>query len=139
MPEVRVPLKDKGMQPTTEWPRQPGYYWRRVDEPSIYVTDWHVIDRYRKQIISQHVEHAREITLCGKRGRIVACSVGEIMSEIGQSLAAGYDFGGCYFDTDEKERVFSLRSLDDGTDVSEIAKSFGGGGHEHAAGFKIPI
>jgi nanoRNase/pAp phosphatase (c-di-AMP/oligoRNAs hydrolase) len=30
----------------------------------------------------------------------------------------------------------SLRSRDDGPDVSEIAKRFGGGGHEHAAGFR---
>lgn len=30
----------------------------------------------------------------------------------------------------------SLRSRDDGPDVSEIAKEFGGGGHEHAAGFR---
>lgn len=31
----------------------------------------------------------------------------------------------------------SLRSRDEGPDVSEIAERFGGGGHENAAGFKI--
>ena len=31
----------------------------------------------------------------------------------------------------------SLRSRDDGPDVSAIAREFGGGGHEHAAGFRL--
>lgn len=33
---------------------------------------------------------------------------------------------------------FSLRSTDDRTDVSSIAKSFGGGGHRNAAGYNAP-
>jgi nanoRNase/pAp phosphatase (c-di-AMP/oligoRNAs hydrolase) len=34
--------------------------------------------------------------------------------------------------------IFSLRSTEEGLDVSEIAKLYGGGGHKHAAGFKVP-
>lgn len=34
-------------------------------------------------------------------------------------------------------RTFSLRSRPGGTDVSEIAKLYGGGGHRHAAGFRL--
>lgn len=34
---------------------------------------------------------------------------------------------------------YSLRSKDDGMDVSEIAKKYGGGGHKHAAGFTVPL
>ena len=30
-----------------------------------------------------------------------------------------------------------LRSTDDGLDVSEIAKQYGGGGHRNAAGFRM--
>lgn len=33
--------------------------------------------------------------------------------------------------------MFSLRSADDKVDVGAIAKSFGGGGHAHAAGFSM--
>jgi len=33
--------------------------------------------------------------------------------------------------------VFSLRSTDEGMDVSEIAKQYGGGGHAHASGFRL--
>jgi oligoribonuclease NrnB/cAMP/cGMP phosphodiesterase (DHH superfamily) len=49
----------------------------------------------------------------------------------------GEVFAACYWDTPEG-RVFSLRSCEDGIDVSEIAKRYGGGGHRHAAGFKLP-
>lgn len=49
-------------------------------------------------------------------------------------------FAACYWDTPDG-RVFSLRSDDKqgGADVSEIAKSYGGGGHKNAAGFTMPI
>ena len=43
-----------------------------------------------------------------------------------------------YFDLPEGKRVYSLRSRN-GTDVdvSEIARTHGGGGHKHAAGFSV--
>lgn len=34
--------------------------------------------------------------------------------------------------------MFGLRATDDGLDVSEVAKQYGGGGHAKAAGFKVP-
>lgn len=57
-------------------------------------------------------------------------------SDAGHQLAQGEKFAACYWDTPEG-RVFSLRSTDDGMDVSEIAKQYGGGGHAHAAGFRL--
>lgn len=60
-----------------------------------------------------------------------------LTSDAGHLLAKGEPFAGCYWDTPEG-RVFSLRSQDDGLDVSEIAKQYGGGGHKHASGFRIP-
>ena len=46
--------------------------------------------------------------------------------------------GGCFWDT-VNYREFSLRSNkeDNGPDVGEIAFKLGGGGHKHAAGFKL--
>lgn len=35
-------------------------------------------------------------------------------------------------------RTYSLRSEDSREDVSEVAKTFGGGGHRNAAGFRVP-
>jgi oligoribonuclease NrnB/cAMP/cGMP phosphodiesterase (DHH superfamily) len=59
-------------------------------------------------------------------------------SDAGHKMAQGEHFAACYWDTPEG-RVFSLRSADDGMDVSEIAKQYGGGGHKHAAGFRIAL
>ncbi|OLU15359.1 phosphohydrolase [Pseudomonas sp. PA1(2017)] len=59
-------------------------------------------------------------------------------SEAGHVLAQGELFAACYSDT-PNGRVFSLRSLPEGLDVSEVAKQYGGGGHRNAAGFTVPF
>jgi oligoribonuclease NrnB/cAMP/cGMP phosphodiesterase (DHH superfamily) len=59
-------------------------------------------------------------------------------SEAGHIMAQGEKFAACYYDT-KTSRCFSLRSADDGLDVSLIAVQFGGGGHKHAAGFEVPL
>ena len=60
-----------------------------------------------------------------------------LTSDAGHLMAKGKPFAACYWDTPEG-RVFSLRSTDDGLDVSEIAKAYGGGGHRNASGFRVP-
>lgn len=60
-----------------------------------------------------------------------------LTSDAGHALAKGKPFAGCYWDTPDG-RVFSLRSTDEGLDVSEIAKQYGGGGHRNASGFRVP-
>lgn len=52
--------------------------------------------------------------------------------------AEGVFFAACYWDTLDG-RVFSLRSQDDGLDVSKIAAVYGGGGHKNASGFRVPF
>lgn len=59
-------------------------------------------------------------------------------SDAGHELAKDASFSATYFQT-ENHRKYSLRSSPDGMDVSIIAKCFGGGGHKHAAGFKIAL
>lgn len=58
------------------------------------------------------------------------------VSDAGHLLCKGEPFAGCYWDTPEG-RVFGLRSTDEGVDVSEIAKQYGGGGHRNASGFRV--
>lgn len=58
-------------------------------------------------------------------------------SDAGHLMAKGEKFSACYWDTADG-RVFGLRSEEGGFNVSEIAKQYGGGGHVHAAGFKVP-
>lgn len=60
-----------------------------------------------------------------------------LTSDAGNLMAKGEPFAACYWDT-PAGRVFSLRSTDEGLDVSEIAKSYGGGGHRNASGFQLP-
>lgn len=60
------------------------------------------------------------------------------MSEIGASLAKDCDFAMIwYYDHDDCNYKCSLRAFHDTVDVSEIAKSYGGGGHRKAAGFSL--
>lgn len=59
-------------------------------------------------------------------------------SEAAGELAKDRPFAACYFDG-PNGRNFSLRSTKHGLDVSKIAASYGGGGHEHAAGFRRPL
>jgi oligoribonuclease NrnB/cAMP/cGMP phosphodiesterase (DHH superfamily) len=59
-------------------------------------------------------------------------------SDAANLLAENEPFAACYYDRSDS-RVFSLRSREDGLDVSAIAKQYGGGGHLHASGFKISL
>lgn len=59
-----------------------------------------------------------------------------LVSDAAHKLAQGKPFAACYWDTPHG-RTFGLRSTNDGVDVSEIAKQYGGGGHAHASGFTV--
>lgn len=61
-----------------------------------------------------------------------------LTSDAGHLMAKGEPFAACYWDTPDG-RVFSLRSTDEGLDVSEIAQQYGGGGHRNASGFRLPL
>ena len=58
-------------------------------------------------------------------------------SDAAGTMAVGHPFAVCYYDTQDS-RVFSLRSTENGEDVSLIAQQYGGGGHKHASGFRVP-
>ncbi len=60
-----------------------------------------------------------------------------LASDVLHILSKGQPFAAGYFDTPEA-RLFELRSSEDGVDVSEVARQYGGGGHYHAAGFSMP-
>lgn len=93
--------------------------------------------RNERQIIDTHLKHAREIEMDGHK--ILAVNATVLFSEIAGELAQGRPFGACYFDNGHGVRVWSLRSREDGIDVSEVAKKRGGGGHRNAAGFQEAV
>lgn len=54
---------------------------------------------------------------------------------IGYILAKGYPFAILYWKTKENKYRVSLRSTDEGADVSKLAEKYGGGGTKNFAGF----
>jgi len=98
--------------------------------------------------------HNRQVELCIKTCyREIALNIGGIVyyrvpfvncppnltSDVGNKLAELHPFAMMYYDT-EDYRSISLRSSalnPNHKDVSLLAKEFNGGGHKHAAGFKV--
>ncbi|MGY6509052.1 DHHA1 domain-containing protein [Vibrio parahaemolyticus] len=97
------------------------------------------IDRAHKKNVQGLVEFASyRDTIAGFDVPVLNCNY-MFASDAGHELAKGEAFSATYYDTEEN-RKYSLRSSEDGgIDVSEIAAKFGGGGHRHAAGFKVPL
>lgn len=98
------------------------------------LTDGAAILRYEATVISKHVTQARRVTIGEYTVPIVNATV--LFSDIAGQLAISWPFAVAWFLRSDGKYQYSLRSAPDGVDVSEIAKTFGGGGHKHAAGFE---
>jgi len=57
-------------------------------------------------------------------------------SDAGHIMCEGHPFAAAYYVKSGKT-FFSLRSDENGIDVSKISEMFGGGGHKHASGFSL--
>lgn len=97
------------------------------------------ISRKQSKDIKEFLEHTKHELYIDKQV-VPAVNVPYTMgSDAASILALDAPFAAYYFDTGE-HRVFGLRSIaDTGTDVQAIAVKYGGGGHENAAGFKVPL
>lgn len=113
--------------------------WDNLMEMDVYSlrSDGEAIER-------KHFKDIREfITVAATRMEIAGHDVPALnapymwSSDAGHIMSKGEPFAACYWDTPDG-RVFSLRSAKDGLNVANIAKQFGGGGHKHAAGYRIP-
>jgi hypothetical protein len=92
---------------------------------------------YSKIVVKKVSEKAASRKFRGMNVLVVNSS--HWMSEIGASLSPKCDFAMIWYYCHETETTrVSLRSFHDAVDVSEIAKTFGGGGHKKAAGFELP-
>lgn len=104
------------------------------------VAEGRAIQRKHMKDVEAAVKTARTMYIGGFLVPVVNCSP-VYASDVGHVIGEGHPFAATYFDNGY-ERQFSLRSLPEamgGIDVSAIAKQYGGGGHKHAAGFKVPI
>jgi len=92
----------------------------------------------RKQAndVQRICDSKRVITINGVIGVVVNANY-MYASDIGDLYKDHWAFVATYSDGVDC-RIFSLRSgKEGGVDVAALAECFGGGGHEHAAGFKI--
>lgn len=98
---------------------------------------------YKRSIVRQIVNTRVSIHNFGgyKRVPIVNCDEylsKDIASHLFQQENGGYPLVVTYFD-DKQFRNFRLKSSISEIDVSHIAEQFGGGGHRHRSGFRIPL
>jgi len=93
-----------------------------------------VILRYQERLVERACLCAEEVELDGHRIPIVNAT--NLQSEIGSKLCEGKPFAATFSASIDGSLTYSLRSDENGLDVSEIAKKLGGGGHRRAAGFK---
>jgi oligoribonuclease NrnB/cAMP/cGMP phosphodiesterase (DHH superfamily) len=101
------------------------------------ISDGRIIDKYQKTLVKAYEKRKpRMATVAGHLVPYFPCT--HLVSEVGNIACKGYPFSCTYFDIYDR-RIFSLRSDENGLDVSKIAESFGGGGHEHAAGFSLAL
>lgn len=93
---------------------------------------------YSKTVISKIAKQAVPRKMNGKDILVVNSS--HWMSEIGAALSPRCDFAVIwYYDHETRQVKVSLRAHHEDSDVSEIAKRYGGGGHRKAAGFNLPM
>lgn len=96
------------------------------------------IERKHHKDVAELVRVTKRTMIIGGYAIPVANIPYTLTSDAGNLMAKGERFAACYWDT-PNGRVFSLRSTDDGMDVSAIAAQYGGGGHRSASGFQKPI
>lgn len=117
--------------------------WERLMylDPADLITEGNAIDRKHKKDVEEFLEsNVRWMTIAGHRVPAVnlpyffASDAGHILSE----RYAPETFAVAYWDTPEG-RVFSLRSIEGGLSVADVARQMGGGGHKHAAGFRAEV
>lgn len=101
---------------------------------SAFIKEGAAILLYQNQIVKELADSAVPATFEEREAMVVNSPV--LASEIGHRLAAKKGKIAIIWSSKNKKVFVSLRSIGE-TDVSEIAKRYGGGGHKHAAGFGL--
>ena len=112
--------------------------WDRLmaADPAVLAVEGEAIERKHFKDIAELLSVVQRRMVIGGVNVPVANLPYTLVSDAAHKMAQGEPFAGCYWDT-PKGRVFGLRSSDNGMDVSEIAKRYGGGGHRNASGFTV--
>ncbi len=97
----------------------------------------HAILRAHDKLVRQVIDVSKRRMVIGGHDVPVAAAPYALASDTAGTMAEGEPFAATYVDG-PKGRAFSLRSRGEGLDVSQIAATYGGGGHRAAAGFLMP-
>lgn len=106
-------------------------------DPSIAIKEGNAICRVHDKIVDELCALAVKKRI-GEYEVPVVNAPWQFASDVGNKICQGQPFAATYIDGPEG-RQYSLCSAEDGVDVSEIAQKFGGGGHKHAAGYKVAL
>ena len=108
------------------------------DELAALKRDGEAIERRLQKDIKELITSGvRRMVIAGYDVPVLNASSAYV-SDAGHIMSIGEPFAACYWDH-PNGRSFSLRSSEDGIDVAEVAKRYGGGGHQKAAGFTVEI
>jgi nanoRNase/pAp phosphatase (c-di-AMP/oligoRNAs hydrolase) len=108
--------------------------------PTSYITnsslvhDGRVILRFQERLIEMVLHHARKVELDGYK--VMAANTAVVHGEVATKLAQDNPFGISWYKREDGKIVYSLRSRNNGVDVSAVAYNHGGGGHARSAGFE---
>lgn len=107
------------------------------EDTRLFLKEGEAILRFQEQVIAHHVKNAEMIAFAGHFVPYAICSFPGFTSDLGHELSKGHPFAVIGYPAVDGRHVYSLRSCEDGADVSAVAQLFGGGGHKHAAGFTL--
>lgn len=111
-----------------------------IDAPAWMEEQGRSISRFREKELNFHTkpENVRVCRILGYKVAITNAST--LFSEIGNKMCSDWDvdFGITYKVNPQGLVELSLRSIGD-FDVSEVAKTLGGGGHKNASGARISL
>jgi oligoribonuclease NrnB/cAMP/cGMP phosphodiesterase (DHH superfamily) len=120
-------------------------YPRTFDAWDMFPAPWELaqegkaVNRYRERLIASHVAQAKTGVINGYyKIREVQCTSPELVSDLGHQLAHDVDYAMIIMPMNGGIK-YSMRSVEGGADVGEIAVKMGGGGHKHAASYFVPL
>lgn len=119
--------------------REIGVFMSYLKDVTGLVEQGKAILDYQNSQIDKIVSKKKKLnrTTIGDYKDIICINTTTLISEIGNALVEDEPFVAMYFIKDDKA-IFSLRA-DGKVNVSEVAKTFDGGGHANAAGFSIEL
>jgi len=114
------------------------WWWKTVSgikDKNYIITEGEAILRAEQKIVDTQASFATDFNIGGHQARIVNATT--LISETAGKLAEEAPIGMTWFQRADGKFIYSLRVRQDiDVDVSEIAKTYGGGGHRKAAGFE---